>query len=443
MSILGLLILLAYAQGFVTVSPDEFAKTVVAHRGLREPQKWFNGIWLPLHFVLLAGSSLVTGDLLWSSRLVSFFGGTLLVAVLWGMGRHFGGKAGGMLAAVLGATHPLVVMLSATAMVDIWYVALWLLGLRIYLKAHASPSDRLDLRIPACVCFTLACGFHYNAWIASILVGAFLIRDLIREKQARAGVAASLLILGSVPIMWVLWNWARSGDPTAFFSKHNEYSAVLWARNGWVPSPGAVLQALFGALRSYSPILGVLMISSVGLLFEKSARDKGLTIVWTVLVGFLLALFLLYARGGRPLSFKAHYMLLPSMLMVAVMPAAVYGLWQARSPHPRVFAALLSALAITTNLVISSDAIGLTKQEGYYVYTYEARDLGKVLRPLKERTSPKVMLEVKEWNFLALMVYLGRPEAVDLDRDIPESTRCTISTTRVSCSAIVRLFSAN
>ncbi len=65
------LILYAYGVGFLSVSADEFAKTVHARMGLARPRIWFQGIWLPLHLMLIAATSLVMGDFFLASRHVS------------------------------------------------------------------------------------------------------------------------------------------------------------------------------------------------------------------------------------------------------------------------------------------------------------------------------------------------------------------------------------
>ena len=96
------MVLYAWSTGFISVSCDEFSKTVIASRGLSHPSEWFGGIWMPLHFVLIAGTSLVTGDLLLAARLVSLAFGALLILALFGIGRHFGGNLGGALAATVG-----------------------------------------------------------------------------------------------------------------------------------------------------------------------------------------------------------------------------------------------------------------------------------------------------------------------------------------------------
>ena len=48
----------------------------------------------------------------------------------------------------------------------------------------------------------------------------------------------------------------------------------------------------------------------------------------------------------------------------------------------------------------------------------EAHDVSRVLHGLKSRNEPRMVLEIKSWNFLALPVLLGRIDSVAADREI-------------------------
>ena len=140
MGALVCLIVWAYSAGFVTVSADEFAKTVIAVAGITHPRMWFGQTWMPLHLCLIAMASALTDDLMLASRLVSIGFGLVLVIALWDLGRRFGGDLAGGLSAVFCATHPLVVLLSGTGMADICYVALLSCALSVYLRFAEAPA---------------------------------------------------------------------------------------------------------------------------------------------------------------------------------------------------------------------------------------------------------------------------------------------------------------
>jgi hypothetical protein len=410
------LIACGFSAGFVTVGPDEYAKTLVASNGLRQPSLWFAEVWLPFHFILIAATSLVTHESFVASRLVSVFFGGILIAAVWRIGRQMGGDRAGGFAAMVAATHPLVLLHSATAMVDICYVALCILGVGLYLEALHSPRRRPYMYLTSCLSLTLACGFHYNAWIVVLLMIPIVLWALYQANLPRALVTAGLLILISFPLGWVCWYWIHSGHPLEFFSKHKDYSSTLFAHGGWMPTPLAVLSVLYANVKSYSPLLAILACCSSVWLFRSVASRSSLMSLWAILAGFSAALFLLYLRGGRPVAFDPRYILIPSMLMVLIVTGSIYGFQQRRS-SPRISIALLAIALICINIKLYHDAIRMVTGRNYFPYIAEARRVARALRPLRSASAPKLLLEVKEWNFLALPVFLGRADAVLIDRE--------------------------
>jgi 4-amino-4-deoxy-L-arabinose transferase-like glycosyltransferase len=419
MCLLFSLVLYAYSVGFLGVSCDEFAKTVIARRGLSEPSTWFNGIWLPLHFVLIAATSLVTGDLLLASRLVSLVFGGLLIVALIGIGRQTGGSLGAGIAATLGATHPLVVLLSATAMVDVCYVSMIMLGLRFYLRfADSSCPSPKDL-FAACGLLTLACALHYNAWIAVIIFTPFLLRHLYRGDLPFRVIAGSLLLLGSIPLTWVVWNWVRTGHPLAFFAEHSEYSAKVWAALGWHASAWTAFRELCHAFRLYSPLLVILVFAAAGTCVKRRSTERSQAFLLSLLVGFLMALAILYANGGRPAAFEPRYILLPSVLMISIAAGALAKFWHQGDRELRPFILMLSLAAVAVNVRLAHESILSTKKVDHYAYVAEARDIARVMRRhMRESDSPRMLLEIKAWNFYALPVFLNRVDAIVNDRDL-------------------------
>jgi hypothetical protein len=412
------LILYAYWSGFITLSCDEFEKTAIAGRGLSHPSAWFKGIWLPLHLVLIALTSLITGDLFLAARLVSIAFGVVLVLALSMIGRQFGGHLGGALAAILGATHPLVVLLSATAMVDVCYVSMLLLGLAFYLKADCAPGRNLIDLYVACGLVTCACAFHYNAWIAALVLVPFVIRHLQRGGARPGVVASSLVLLGGVPCAWVVWNWVHTGRPLAFFSNHREYSAHFWSHLGWDASPRAAVAALSDSLSVYSPLVAILTFAAVGTLLSGRTAEQRPFLPWTLLAGFLVGLVYLYSTGGRPAAFEPRYVLLPSVLMISIVSGSLLTLWRAGTREVRAFIVLLSIAAIVLNLKLCHDAIDRTKQFDHYGYSREAREVAAFMHRLRSKHAPRLVLEVKKWNFLALSVFLNRVDAIVVDREL-------------------------
>jgi hypothetical protein len=416
---LVLLVLYAYSAGFLSVSADEFARIIVGRRGMNEPWVWFDEIWLPLHFVCLGVTSLLTGDLLLASRLVSIAFGTLLVVALWQIGQTFAGESGGGFAAFLGATHPLVVLLSATAMSDICYVALTMLALRYYLKAATSADPDPTSRIVTCGLLTVACGFHYNAWVASVLLVPFLLYDRARGVVSSRVLLSSLLLLSALPLGWMAWNWMHKGHALAIYGEHAGSTAKFWESLGWHASPRSAIRAVSATLRLYSPLPAVLAFAAPGSLFRERSVERGALILWSLLGGFLGALVLMYTRGGRPGAFDARYVLLPSVLMIVIAAGSLGRLVQVEHREARTFVILVSVASVLVNLLLTRESIRRTKEGSDYPTIAEARGVATVMaNELSSEDAPRMLLQFKYWNFDAVAVYLNRFDAIVRDRDL-------------------------
>ena len=65
----------------------------------------------------------------------------------------------------------------STGLFDILYVAIFILGLSYY--GQWQRSCGLSALFVACLLFALACAFHYNSWLAVLVVGTLISYDLI------------------------------------------------------------------------------------------------------------------------------------------------------------------------------------------------------------------------------------------------------------------------
>ncbi len=412
------LILYGYRAGFLSVCCDEFAKTVIAQRGLKHPLDWFNGIWMPLHFALIAASNFLTGDLLLSSRLVSTV--FRILSWLWGIGRQFGGNIGGGLAAILGATHPLVVLLSGTAMADICYVSTYMMGLMFYLKfAHADALLSIHL-FAACGFMTLACAFHYNAWLAVILLLPFLLRDLY--QLACLALPSHRVSFSSGRCRWRGSAGTGCEPATCFRSSVNIASIAPPSGPFSVGTlrPGPLLGALKDNVCLYSPLLTILTFAVLGAFFFSRKPQPRQFVPWSILIGFVAALVVLYAKGGRPAAFEPRYILLPSVLMIAIVSVTLARLWPTGDKEVRAFVVFLCIAAVALNIRAYRTAVDQITHLDHHSYNAEARDIAAVMKTpyFKANNGTRMLLEINCWNFLSMPVFLNRVDSIIPDREI-------------------------
>ena len=169
---------------------------------------------------------------------------------------------------------------------------------------------------------------------------------------------------------------------------------------------------------AYSPLLMVLAFAGSGMLVKEKAGEQRPVVVWTILTGFLAGLVYLYATGGRPAAYEPRYILLPSVLMILIVAESISRLRETDDRGVRTFGFLLSVSLILVNLCTLFRAVDDMKKASHTEYAVEARRIAEYMHDLRLPNGPRIVLEVKPWNYLALQVYLNRIDAVVLDRKI-------------------------
>ena len=227
----------------------------------------------------------------------------------------------GAIATILCATHPLVVLLSATGLVEVLYAGAFILGLSYYVQRPRTLSQFYV----ACALFALSCTFHYNAWLAVAPVGAAMLLDFIRGKESeRSSLFVGLCIIASFPVAWFIWNWLQHGSPLSFLNVHIEESTQEYETWGAAaPSLKFSLYWMKETALQYSPILAGLSVTSIAGLLTAGEKRKPLMLTWSVLFVFVAGLILLFTYGGLSTAYPARHLLLPSLLMAGLSAQAV------------------------------------------------------------------------------------------------------------------------
>jgi len=396
-----------YAGGFLSLTTDEFGKVFLAWHGLNDPAIWFDHVWLPGHFPLLAAAYVLVGDLLVASRLVSVLFGIVAIIGIYRLGQHLKADGVGGLAAILWATSPLAVWLSATGLVDILYVSLFILGLSYYVQWQR--SGEVSALYIACMWLGVSCAFHHNAWLAVMAVGVLIGVDLIwdRSRSWLHGLLG-LSILGIVPIAWCAWNWFAHGDPLYFLHAHVEHSAGIYENMGAsAPSlKNAIYQIALSILR-LGPVLAALALASIAGVVSEPEERQTLMRLWFILAIFGGGLIFLYARGGLPTAFPERYLLLPLLIMAVLSAYGLNVLFRNLDRYVRTFAGLLCGIALITNLWLTLHyPIGHEKiQEAVKIADFLAQTD-------RVQTGSRVLLEDKAWIYVVIGVFLNDPSMI-------------------------------
>ncbi len=400
------IILRMYAGGFLSLTNDEFGKAAMAWHGLKNPEIWFDHVWLPGHFPLIAAAYVMIDDILVASRVVSIPFGIIAIVGVYRLGCHLKADGVGGFAAILLATSPLVVWLSATGLVDILYVAIFILGFSYYVKWQQSGESQS--LYSACLLLGLSCAFHYNAWLAGMTVGILISCDLFLDRtRNRLHGFLGLCVLGLVPVAWCTWNWLAHGDPLYFLHTHVEHSAAIYENLGASsPSVKNAIHHLASSILGLSPVLVVVTLASIpGVIYAQERQT--LWRIWFVLLIFGGGLILLYARGGLPTAYPERYLLLPLVLMCVFSADGLSRLFRNEEQYVRLFSGIIFGLALITNVYLTLHfPLGHTRIQ-------EAEEIADFLAQTETvQEGDKVLLEAKEWNHIVIGVFLNNPNLI-------------------------------
>jgi hypothetical protein len=247
----------------------------------------------PLPIELLRPFLAVDADARRSSRVLSLLAGMATFLPFFALGRRMlgggvvmsaGAGAALLIAGVALALSPLHIQVSTTAASEAIYLFLLLWALE-RLHAAIAHGRRRD-HVYAGLLFSLAAVTRYDTWLALPVACAAALLFGRRDRRAVAQVALFASVSAVLPLAYLAWSWAKSGDPF-FFARyiardHATMSQAVNARLGgalarlrqvgiWAvsfaaamtPLPFLALGAAARRWRLWSPATRVVLIAAL------------------------------------------------------------------------------------------------------------------------------------------------------------------------------------
>lgn len=307
------------------------ARRVVDNRHPIQAYGQLGTVWLPLQHIAML--PFVWIDTLWRSGIAGAIPG-MLAFVLGALGifRLLSARAGavaGYAAAAIYALNPNLLYMQTTAMNEPIFLAFFICSV-VYLDEFlraTSPPDPSSMAKPAELrprraleyCgITMAGGAltRYDGWFSATIIGVILLiaffawRRRTTEPLIRRAVSKSLaevvLLNALVPVYWLIYTWAVSGNPLDF--ANGPYSAKAIA--------------LRNTARGAPPYPGQNDIFTAGLYFLKSAQLN----VGSPLFGRVLLLIALAGSALAIWRFRRYGILLLLWLPLTFYPLSIaYG----------------------------------------------------------------------------------------------------------------------
>ena len=276
--------------------------------------------------------------------------------------------------------------------------------------SYIQDSKKWALGISA-ISLGLATGVRFESWFLALIFFVLLavhgIRGFVGKGSVRSAIA--VLALGAVPcvfpVVWLLGNYVYSGDP--LFSLHwtVAYKTKYTEHIGYV-----------NMLMDIAPI--TIPLEVLGIVFLVVKREWAR--LWPYLLfvlGPLLMLIVVFPGGqGTPANPTRYMVIYPSLLT----PYAAYLLVE---PHTRARRWWPSLERLGLLFAVAIVVVNARQALHYPNGTYrDALAAGRALRHIGAGTStadsPKTLLEVVYWDYLAVQVGSNDSPNIVLDRPV-------------------------
>ncbi|KPK74380.1 MAG: hypothetical protein AMJ79_14305 [Phycisphaerae bacterium SM23_30] len=413
-----LLQMILYKSGFISLTADEYSRTLIAGHWSKAAYTAWHGLWLPFHTYLFGTALRIRWDLLWTPRLVVIFMGALSIIFMYLLtSALFEKRRTGIISAILLSVNPAHLWLSSTALTEMPQTML-ILGFMWFFTLYLKTNKKHFLYGGA-VILALANGFRFESWIISLLfsitllgkgIKQFLQKDTNIRLLFNQGMAA--IIPWVFPLAWLIGNYMETGNPLYFLETIRAYKKTWYGQNA------SYLKYLetFVKTDPYTTILGL-----GGVIVCILRRRKSGAVAWyTAMMVFPLLIFIFLHRGqlepsGNYIRYLALYVFL---FYPAVGHLISTGIVRAAKTSKAGINWLILVLSI---MVATQMCLCFNYKRGE---TEKGMAVGQRIRELREQNhnirERPVLIELSYWQFLAIRVGTNDISLIMYDRELDE-----------------------
>jgi hypothetical protein len=390
----------AWFGGFRAVSDDDYARVVIAQTFAESPKLDPTGSsWLPFPFWLSGTVAMLVDTSLDVARAVAVVQGMAAVWLVYAAGRLcLADRREAVAAAVLAATLPWSARLGVATVPELLTAALCVFALVTLL-----PQAK-RWRWAGGFALLAASLSRYEPWPVAACFSLVCVYDVWRHREQPAHDLCAAAVAAAGPLMWLVHNAVVHGDALAFVARVSHYREAL------DPSTGRALIAYPYAFVSEAPSLSALVvIVTLARLRRGSLRLGAFRIVIAVSGVLLVGLMAMSMIGGAPTHHPER-----AVLVLWLLAAMYVGAWAQR------FAARNSAVRHAGAVVVALLAAMFCLRAGFrghFVDRGPQRALGRAVAERVPR-GEKVLLEVVDYGYFAVLAASGRPSDFVLDRSL-------------------------
>jgi hypothetical protein len=274
------------------------------------------GPWLPLHFWMIGGLSLLLKNTMLAGRLLSLISSVASLFLVWRITRNVYGSTAGAISLLVFSLYSLHIGYSITPASEapyLFFLLLSLYGFFSYLK-----SGQLLFLALAGISITLGCAIRYEAWVIlfmmTVLAFTCQAENLNETNSWQRRRLVPLLVLGlcgwSWPVPWLAYSWKTWGHPLYFVSMNHRWVAeqVALGNGSRIYELGLTPAVIFLTL-SPLPLLG-----SLYALYLAIRENKGRALAAIFLFSGGVQLYQIVSGGVMP--YARYTMTLGTLLSI-------------------------------------------------------------------------------------------------------------------------------
>lgn len=402
--------------GFVQVSDDDYARTVISEQFAHAPKLDPSGTsWLPAPFWIAGTVMAVAGRSLAVSRAVSVALGALSVAAPYCAMRAIGVERTAALAAVaVTMLLPWNAWLGVAMVPEGWTGALAAAALIAMSDARARPWAAAALLVTSLS--------RYETWPACVLFSALCVvrgwRSPDRRDAAREMTCALVALAG--PVAWMVWNAYAHGSVVHFLTRVRTFRRAVGASE--MPFSDKLLGYPRALVEETPEVAGLAAIGALFFVLDARVRRRW---GWTATAVLFIVAFLVVGdvRDGAPTHHPARA-LSPIWWVVVGLGADAIAL--ARSSMRRPMRVALAS-ALTASGITWGASLPLRWRASPGNTPWERRDAQLAAgRAMRARGVSRAEITPCAYEHFALLAAWGYPERAHVNPGLhlPPSADC-------------------
>ncbi len=402
-----------YRVGFISLTADEFSRTVIAARWAESPYLFWSGVWLPIQTYIYGIGLRLAYDLVATPRILTIVFGLASIVLMFLVSLELMENAAiALVSAILLGINPLHIWLSSTPLTEILHTALILACVWGFLRFWRTQA--LGYLCLSSALLALANGVRFEAWMVSLIfsvtLGFWWLKRL-PSRQAQAPRAWHLLAAASLPwffpLAWMVGSYRASGNPLDFMAAIRSYKLTFY---GATHSYRNYLSALL----RIDPFATVLFpLGAIAALWRSNSRRSG----WYAALVVLPAAIFIGLHGGQTEP-PGNYVRYMAPFLFLFYPFIAWLLVKAAGRLPARAAWQIAGLALSLVIIAffqirtAFHFVDDPAASGLAVGSY-LKDL-RLTQPASENLP--ALIEVSYWQYLAIQVGANDVDSILFDR---------------------------